>query len=156
MDSLLRDHPDLLHSLSDSDDFRAVIIGHTYLEAILTLITERKSSHPIDRLDEMSYGLKLKFALALGVLKRERAPTLEWLATMRNDFAHKLGHHSITSDRVLKLRTRMKSLEADVDLFATLLRKWHIDNLSALITLAMDNQRPDATLVRYVFLYMFK
>jgi hypothetical protein len=40
LDKMLRDNPELIRSLADPDDFRAVIIGQTYIEALLTLILE--------------------------------------------------------------------------------------------------------------------
>src|ERR1039457_1334861 len=100
LDQILRDNAQLIESLADPDDFRAVIIGQTYLETVLTLILELHFENKTKRLPGMSYDTKLSLAAAFDDIKPSWLSLLKTLADIRNDFAHKLGHHKVAPERL--------------------------------------------------------
>ena len=114
LDKLVRDNPELIRSLSDPDDFRAVIIGQTYIGALLTLILEYHFTDPTKRLPGMSFDTKLALALAFGDVNPAWVPILKKLAEMRNDFAHKLGHYEVTQERARKLEQLVKQYGSEI------------------------------------------
>jgi hypothetical protein len=111
LDQILRDNAQLIESLADPDDFRAVIIGQTYLETVLTLILELHFENKTKRLPGMSYDTKLSLAAAFDDIKPSWLSLLKTLADIRNDFAHKLGHHKVAPERLNEIRRARRSIE---------------------------------------------
>lgn len=81
---------DHIISLDDSEDFFAIVVGQTYIEAITGQLFERRFKYP--PVGFVPFGQMVSFVIAFGDIPETFRAALSTLATIRNDFAHKLGH----------------------------------------------------------------
>jgi hypothetical protein len=112
--TVLAEDSQLQARLSDPDDFQAVIIGQTYIEALLSQFFEHRFVYPVGY---VPFGQMLSFVIAFGDLSEDYRNSLNALATLRNDFAHKLDHK--LSDEPQHMSNLKKHMSTIDDYFST-------------------------------------
>lgn len=91
-------------ALTGEDELGVVIRAHVHIEAALTELVEARVPFP-DRLPRLNYEKRLQLACALG-LKVEHFASLQFLANLRNQFAHRLDA-GLTGAAVNKLWSKI-------------------------------------------------
>ncbi len=90
------------------DDLRAVILGATYIDYLLTYLIDRYLFAPGDLYSETepSFAMKIGFATALGEIGYQERPLFDGLRWLRNKFAHELAE-KILPEHVVAIRHRL-------------------------------------------------
>jgi hypothetical protein len=114
---LAKDNDRLMRALNDIDDFRAIVLGMSFLEILLREIVEDGLVYP-PALQRMQLTQTADLALALGVVGWQTCDILKELGSVRNLFAHSVAYMFHKNDLDL-LRAKIANAQV-TDFVATL------------------------------------